>query len=165
PRAKEAILKAWHAAARAGRKRSLSLSDPFCVERHRDEFLALVDDHVDVLFANEHEICALYQAPSFDEAVRAVRGRVEVAVLTRSEHGSVVVVGDQTHAIGVKRVERVVDTTGAGDLYAAGFLHGYTRGLSPNECGRLGAICAAEVISHFGARPETSLAALVAMPA
>jgi sugar/nucleoside kinase (ribokinase family) len=162
PRAKEAILKAWHAAARAGRKRSLSLSDPFCVERHRDEFLALVDDHVDVLFANEHEICALYQAPTFEEAVRAVRGQVEVAVLTRSEHGSVVIAGEHTYAIGVAPVARVVDTTGAGDLYAAGFLFGYTHGHPPNECGRLGAICAAEVIGHFGARPETSLAELAA---
>ncbi len=162
PRAKEAILKAWRAAARAGKKRSLSLSDPFCVERHRAEFLELVDEHVDILFANEHEICALYEADSFAEALRAVRGRCEVAVLTRSEKGAVVLVGDETHVVAAERVAKVVDTTGAGDLYAAGFLHGYTRGRAPGVCGKLGALCAAEIISHIGARPETRLETLVA---
>lgn len=162
PQAKEAILKAWRAAARAGKKCSLSLSDPFCVERHRAEFLALVDEHVDILFANEHEIRALYQVDSFADAVRAVRGHCEVAVLTRSEKGAVVLVGDETHVVPAERVAKVVDTTGAGDLYAAGFLHGYTRGLPPGVCGRLGAICAAEIISHIGARPETPLKTLVA---
>jgi sugar/nucleoside kinase (ribokinase family) len=162
PAAKEAILKAWHAAQRAGAKRSLSLSDPFCVERHRSEFLELIDRHVDVLFANEHEICAMYETETFDEAVRAVRGRCDIAALTRSDKGSIVLVGDDTYEVAVEPIDEVVDTTGAGDLYAAGFLHGLTQGLPPARCGRLGAICAAEVISHFGARPEANLRDLAA---
>jgi len=160
PAAKEAFLKASTIAKRAGRKVSLSLSDPFCVERHRKELLELVDQHVDILFANEHEICSLYEAPHLEEAMAAVRGRCELTAITLSERGSVVLVGHETVAVAAAPVAAVVDTTGAGDLYAAGFLHAYTTGGSPAECGRLGAICAAEVISHFGARPERSLRTL-----
>jgi sugar/nucleoside kinase (ribokinase family) len=155
--AKEAFLKASRIAEKAGRKIALSLSDPFCVERHRKELLELVDQHVDILFANEHEICALYEVPHLEDAMAAVRGRCEVIALTLSEKGSVVLVGHETFAVQAAPVAQVIDTTGAGDLFAAGFLHGYTHGRSPAECGRLGALCAAEVISHFGARPERPL--------
>ncbi|MGD8860411.1 MAG: adenosine kinase [Myxococcales bacterium] len=162
PGAKEAFLKASRIAEQAGNKTSLSLSDPFCVERHRKEFRNLVDEHVDILFANEVEICSLYEVERFEDAVAAVRGRCDVTVLTRSERGSVILVGDETHEVPAEKVARVVDTTGAGDLYAAGFLYGYTRGKHPAECGRLGAVCAAEIVSHFGARPEANLAELAA---
>ncbi|HYD66104.1 adenosine kinase [Azospirillum sp.] len=161
PRAKEAFLKAAGAAHAAGRKVSLSLSDSFCVHRHHDEFLDLVANHVDILFANEHEIGALYGTDDIAVAVEAVKGHCEVAALTRSEKGAVIVAGGQVFEVPAAPVDRVVDTTGAGDLYAAGFLYGYTRGLAPAVCGRLGAIAAAEVISHVGARPEVSLAELV----
>jgi sugar/nucleoside kinase (ribokinase family) len=162
PAAKEAFLKAARIAKRAGRKTALSLSDPFCVERHRAELVALVEEHVDILFANEREACALYQVEHVEQAIERLRGRCELAAVTLSERGSLILAGDRTYAVAATRVERVVDTTGAGDLYAAGFLHGYTTGKSPELCGRLGALCAAEVISHFGARPEASLRTLVA---
>jgi sugar/nucleoside kinase (ribokinase family) len=162
PAAKEAFLKASRVAELAGRKSALTLSDPFCVERHRAELLKLVDENVDILFANEAEICALYQVGTFEEAERAVRGRCEIAVLTRSERGSVIVTKDESIRVPVSPVSKVVDTTGAGDLYAAGFLYGVTQGTSLARAGELGAICAAEVISHVGARPEASLSALVA---
>jgi sugar/nucleoside kinase (ribokinase family) len=120
---------------------------------------------VDVLFANEAEILSLYQADDFDEALQRVRPHCRIAALTRSEKGSVVVAGDEVHVIDPVRVGPVVDTTGAGDLYAAGFLHGLTRGRELRACGRMGSICAAEAISHVGARPETPLAELVAREA
>jgi sugar/nucleoside kinase (ribokinase family) len=161
PAAKEAFLKASRIAERAGRRVALSLSDPFCVERHRKEFLELVERHVDILFANEREICSLYEVTRLEDAMAAVRGRCELAAITLSEKGSVVLQGDETFAIAAERVTKVVDTTGAGDLYAAGFLFGYTHGKSPAHCGRLGARCAAEVISHFGARPEIPLTGLL----
>jgi sugar/nucleoside kinase (ribokinase family) len=162
PAAKEAFLKASRIARESGRKTSLSLSDPFCVERHRREFLELIDAHIDVLFANEREICALYEVERLADAVAAVRGRCETAVITRSEQGSLVLTREQTYEVAAEPVADVVDTTGAGDLFAAGFLYGYTRGRALADCARLGSICAAEVISHFGARPETSLQSLVA---
>ena len=158
PAAKAAFVKAAEIARAAGRKVSLTLSDPFCVERHRAAFRDLVEHHVDILFANEQEICALYQVEGFDAALQAVRNHCEVAALTRSEHGSVVLAGDEVHVVDAAPVGKVVDTTGAGDLYAAGFLFGYTRGDSLYDCGRIGAIAAAEIISHFGARPEVDLA-------
>ncbi len=161
PEAKAAFLKASKIAEAAGHKTSLSLSDPFCVERHRKEFLDLVDVHVDILFANEREICMLYESEDFDSAARAVRGRCELAVLTRGAEGSVILAGDETFKVKAEPIEKVVDTTGAGDLYAAGYLYGYTHGKHPSECGRLGSICAAEVIGHFGARPEADLKTLI----
>jgi sugar/nucleoside kinase (ribokinase family) len=161
PRAKEAFLKAARLAHDAGRRVSLTLSDPFCVQRHREEFLDLVAGHVDVLFANEAEIMSLYETASFDEALQQVRGHCEIAALTRSERGAVIVAGDEVHVIDAEPVARVVDTTGAGDMYAAGFLYGLTRGADVATCGRIAGIAAAEVISHFGARPEASLADLV----
>ena len=162
PMAKDAFVRAAEIAHAAGRKVSLTLSDPFCVERHRVSFLELVDGHVDVLFANEREILSLYETEDFDEALRRVRGMCDVVALTRSERGSVVASRDAVQEVAAAPVERVVDTTGAGDLYAAGFLYGLTHGRDLSACGRIASICAAEVISHVGARPETPLSALVA---
>ena len=162
PLAKEAFLKAAKLAHAGGRKLSLTLSDSFCVNRHRAEFSDLVDNHVDILFGNEHEIMALYETDSFDQAVAAVRGRCETVVLTRSEKGSVVVTANDIFEVPADRIERLVDTTGAGDLFASGFLYGYTNGRSLTDSARIGAIAAAEVISHVGARPEVTLSDLVA---
>jgi sugar/nucleoside kinase (ribokinase family) len=160
PPAKDAIRKAAAAARSANRQVALTLSDPFCVDRHREEFRDLVADEIDVLFANEAEICSLYEVDDFDAALDQVRRHCRVAALTRSEHGSVVIGGEEMHAIAAEPVERLVDTTGAGDQYAAGFLYGLTHGYDLATCGRLGSIAAAEVISHFGARPAVSLATL-----
>ena len=162
PQAKEAYLKAATVAHDTGRMVSLSLSDPFCVERHRAEFLDLIEDHVDVLFANEAEITALTREHTFDAALRRVRGHCRIAALTRGEKGSVVISGDETHVIDAEPVDRVVDTTGAGDAYAAGFLYGLTHGFGLAACARIGGIAAAEVIGHVGARPDTALKRLVA---
>jgi sugar/nucleoside kinase (ribokinase family) len=160
PEAQRAFRAAADMAHAAGRKVALTLSDPFCVDRHRDAFRELVERHVDVLFANEAEIRSLYRTTDFDGALRQVRGHCAVAALTRSERGSVVVAGDEVHVIAANPVKTVVDTTGAGDLYAAGFMIGLSRGLDPATCGRLGSLAAAEVISHVGARPQTPLAEL-----
>jgi sugar/nucleoside kinase (ribokinase family) len=157
PAAKEAFRRAADIAAKAGRKTALTLSDAFCVDRHRDDFRKLVHHGVDILFANEKEITALYEVNRFEEAVTAVRRDCEIAVLTRSELGSVIVTERATIDIRPEPVPRVVDVTGAGDLYAAGFLFGLTRGLSLADCGRLGSLAAAEVIGHIGARPEQPL--------
>jgi len=159
--AKEAYRVATQAAHEAGREVALSLSDGFCVDRHRDDFLALIDGGVDILFANTDEITRLYEVDGVDDAVAKVRGRCKVACLTKGRHGSVVVAGDATHHIEPHEVARRVDTTGAGDLYAAGFLYGYTQGMALDRCGSLGSIAAAAVIGHTGARPGLSLAQLV----
>ena len=161
PPAKKAFQEAARIAHQADRKVALSLSDPFCVARHRESFLDLVSGHVDLLFANEVEITSLYQVDNFDQALQAVRGHCEVAALTRSAKGSVILAGDEVHMVDAASVSEVVDSTGAGDLYAAGFLYGYTAGKSLFDSGRIGALAAAEVISHFGARPEVSLSRLV----
>ena len=160
PEAQEAFRVAADVAHAAGRKVALTLSDPFCVDRHRQAFQDLVERHVDILFANEAEICALYEVGDFDAAVARVRGQCEVAALTRSERGSVIIAGERTHVIEAERVSKVVDTTGAGDLYAAGFMVGLSRGRPLPTCGRLGSLAAAEVISHVGARPMRALAEL-----
>jgi sugar/nucleoside kinase (ribokinase family) len=157
PQAKAAFRRAAELAHAAGRQVSLSLSDPFCVDRHRADFRDLVERHIDILFANEIEICSLYETTDFDTAARAVRGHCDIAVLTRSAKGSIIQAKSETHAVAAAPVARVVDTTGAGDIYASGFLFGLTRGRDLALCGRLGSLCAAEVISHFGARPETAL--------
>jgi sugar/nucleoside kinase (ribokinase family) len=158
--------RAFHVAAgiahASGRQVALTLSDPFCVDRHRAAFRELVERHVDILFANEAEIRALYEAPDFDAALQQVRRHCAVAALTRSERGSVVVAGSDVHVIDARRRGPVVDTTGAGDLYAAGFLFGLSRGRDLAACGQLGSLAAAEVISHVGARPLTPLAGLSA---
>jgi sugar/nucleoside kinase (ribokinase family) len=160
PAAQEAFRVAARIAHAAGRKVALTLSDPFCVDRHRAAFLDLVEHHVDILLANEAEICSLYQVPDFDTALQRVRGHCEMAALTRSAKGSVIVADDEVHVIDAHPLDALVDTTGAGDLYAAGFLFGVSRGLPLATCGRLGALAAAEVISHVGARPIEPLAKL-----
>lgn len=160
--AREAFTYAARIAHEAGQRVALTLSDGFVVDRHRDTFLELVEDEVDILFANESEICSLYQVDEFDTALQQVNHHCEIAALTRSEKGAVVIRGEEVHVIDAHAVPggRVVDTTGAGDLFAAGFLHGFTQRYDLGVCGRLGALAAAEVISHLGARPETSLAEL-----
>jgi sugar/nucleoside kinase (ribokinase family) len=160
PSAKDAIRKAATAARGAGRQVAFTLSDPFCVDRHREEFRALVADEIDVLFGNEAEIRSLYEVDDFDAALQRVREHCRVGALTRSEQGSVVIAGDEVHVIDADPVDRLVDTTGAGDQYAAGFLYALTHGHDLATCGRLGSVAAAEVISHFGARPAVSLAQL-----
>jgi sugar/nucleoside kinase (ribokinase family) len=162
PRAKAAMLEAARIVRAAGGKVALSLSDAFCVERHRKEFRDLIDNHVDILFANETEAQALTQSATFAGAVANLRKRVPLAAVTRSAAGSVVIEGEQTYEIPVEPVGAVVDTTGAGDLYAAGFLSGWVRGLGASAAGRLGSLAAGEVISHLGARPATDLSRLVA---
>ncbi len=161
PDAKKAVLKAFDAAHAAGRLVSITLSDSFCVDRYRDEFRALVRDKVDILFGNESEIKSLYQVESFDAALEATRKEAKIAALTRSEKGSVVVSGNAMHVVDADPVAEVKDTTGAGDLYASGFLYGFTHGKPLAECARLGGIAAAEIISHVGARPEKPLKDLI----
>src|SRR5208282_1341914 len=156
--AKEAFLKAAKIAHEAKRTVALSLSDAFCVDRWRDEFLHLMRSRtIDLIFANEAELHSLYQTADFTAAVAALRDDIDVAVVTRSAQGCLVVGPDGTEAVPAFPVERVVDTTGAGDLFAAGFLCGLARGADDRTCGRLGALAAAEVIQHLGARPEASL--------
>lgn len=162
PQAKEAFRRAAQLAHDAGREVSLTLSDAFCVDRHRASFLELVEGHVDVLFANEAELLSLFETEHFDDALAGLGDRCRTAAVTRSEKGSVILQAGKRTDVPAHPIERLVDTTGAGDLYAAGFLFGYTRGLSMAECGRLGGLAAAEIISHVGARPERPLAEWVA---
>lgn len=161
PLAKEAFRRAIKVAHEAGRKTALTLSDSFCVDRYREEFLALLDHDIDILFANEDELKSLYQVDDFDEALQKVRGHCEIAALTRGVLGSVVLRGDEVHFVDAEVPDKLVDTTGAGDLYAAGFLFGLTHGHGLHTCGRIGSIAAGEIISHFGARPETPLSELL----
>ncbi|MEP6661807.1 MAG: adenosine kinase [Acidimicrobiales bacterium] len=160
PEAMAAYRKAAAVAHDAGNKVSLTLSDSFCVDRHREAFLDLVAGEVDILFSNEDEICSLYEVDSFDDAVARVSKHVEIAAITCGAKGSIVVSRDGQVAVPAEPVDEVVDTTGAGDLYAAGFLHGLTHDRTLVDCARLGSIAASEVISHVGARPVTSLARL-----
>jgi sugar/nucleoside kinase (ribokinase family) len=156
--AKDAFVKAAEIAHRAERTVALTLSDAFCVDRYRSEFLHLMRSKtVDLIFANEAELHSLYQTADFDTAVKALRADIGAAVVTRSEKGCLVIAREGTEAVPAFPVERVVDTTGAGDLFAAGFLSGLARGADDRVCGRLGALAAAEVIQHLGARPEASL--------
>ncbi len=162
PEAKAAFVHAAEIAHKHRRSVALTLSDTFCVERHRDAFQHLVKNHIDILFANEAEICALYETPDFDAAVAAVGDYCETVCLTRSEKGSVILHDGESITVAAEPVDEVVDTTGAGDLYAAGYLFGHVRGHEPASAARIGSIAAAEVISHIGARPATKLADLVA---
>ncbi|HEV8299128.1 MAG TPA: adenosine kinase [Acidimicrobiales bacterium] len=154
--AKQAIRFAMDVAKQAGNKVALTLSDSFCVERHRAEWLDLIHDRVDILFANEAEIHALY-GETFDGSTLEVARHVEVACLTRSARGSRVVTGDGVIEVPPHPIDKLVDTTGAGDLYAAGFLYGYTAGYDLATCGALASLAASEVITHIGARPVTPL--------
>lgn len=160
-RAKQAFKRAAQIAHAAGRKVALTLSDPFCVDRHRAEFLDLIKNDVNILFANEAELLSLYQTEDFDEAVYHARQHCEIAAVTRSEKGSVIVTREAMFEVPAEPVHRVVDTTGAGDMYAAGFLYGYTQGKTLDVCGRLGSIAAAEIIAQVGARPQGSLLQLI----
>ena len=158
-----AMIKAIDIARRAGRKVAFTLSDTFCIDRHRDGFNQLIDGgKIDILFANEAEIEALAGVPHFETAVRATAARVPLLVVTRSEKGAIAMAGAERAEVSAEPVAQVVDTTGAGDLFAAGFLAGRTQGRSLEDSLRIGAIAAAEVISHYGARPEADLKALVA---
>ena len=158
--AKDAFREAARRAHAAGNRVALTLSDSFCVERHRDEFIELIERDVDVLFANEDEITSLYQVSTFDDALQRVAFHCEIAALTRSAKGAVVVARDEVHVVDAHPVTQVVDTTGAGDLFAAGFLYGLTHGYDLGTAGRLATLAASEVISHLGARPQVSLATL-----
>ena len=157
PEAKEAFKLAARVARGANRKTSITLSDSFCVERHRESFLDLIRNDIDIVFANEAETKSLYQTQNFDSAMKAIARDCPVAVLTRSEKGCIVVRGEEVHVIPAYPVSKVVDVTGAGDLFAAGFLRGFTSGKTLPEAARLGSVAAAEVISHIGARPEINL--------
>jgi sugar/nucleoside kinase (ribokinase family) len=156
-----AMVRAIELARAAGRKVAFTLSDTFCVDRHRDGFNALLNEgRIDILFANQAEVEALAGVPHLDSALDAIRGKVETLVVTRSEHGALAIRGGERAEVSAEPVGQVVDTTGAGDLFASGFLFGTTRGRSLEQSLRLGAIAAAEVIQHYGARPEANLRAL-----
>jgi sugar/nucleoside kinase (ribokinase family) len=155
--AKDASRKAIRAAKKAGAKVALTLSDSFCVGRFREEFLELMRSDLDILFANEEEAKSLYETEDFDIVVEHMKAWGGLAALTRSAKGCVIVKGEEVHAVPAAPVAKVMDTTGAGDLFAAGFLYGVTQGKSLPDCGRLGVMAAGEVISHYGARPEVSL--------
>lgn len=159
--AKEAFRVAARTAHGAGRKVSLTLSDSFCVERHKADFLELVSDGVDILFANEEELMALYDVDTVEEGIDAVQGVCEIAAVTRGRHGSVIVTADARIEIEAHQVPKRVDTTGAGDLYAAGFLYGWSQDRSLADAGRLGSIAGAAVIGHIGPRPGLSLAQML----
>ena len=159
--AKDAIRGAMEVAAAAGRTVSLTLSDSFCVDRHRDEWLDLLTDKVDLVFANEAEIGSLFETDDFDAAADRIAELVEISALTRSAAGSVVVRGDERIVVPAAAVDHVVDATGAGDLYASGFLHGLASGADLARCAELGGIAAGEIISHIGARPQVALSSLI----
>ena len=161
-KAKRAFVQAADLAHAAGRKVALTLSDSFCIARHRADFLTLIADHIDLLFANESEVLSLYETDCLDQAVNRLRADCALSVVTRGPLGSLIIPSDQDKiTIAAEPVAEVKDTTGAGDLYAAGFLFGYTRGDSLARCGQIASLCAAEVISHIGPRPQTELATLI----
>ena len=159
---KESFRKAMAAAKAASGEVALTLSDSFCVDRHRDSFREIVAGPVDILFANEAEILSLYEVDDFDTAVERAAADVSLAALTRSEKGCVAIKDGARAEAAAAPIAELVDTTGAGDLFAAGFLYGHTQGAAPEVCGRMGCLAAAEVIQHLGARPETDLKALFA---
>lgn len=161
PRAKQAIRKACQSAKRAKRQVALSLSDPFVVDRHRADLTLLIEDHIDLLFGNEHEVFQLFHVDNFDDAVTRLRQTNTLACMTRGAKGAVVVDGATTTEVPAAPVAKVIDTTGAGDLFAAGFLYGFTHGRELASCARIGALAAAEIISHVGARPEADLKEIV----
>ncbi len=157
PEAKEAFVEAARIAGEAGRKVALSLSDGFCVDRHRAAFRALIASGIDILFANEDELLSLYETENFDDACKKARTECELVAVTRGAMGSVIITPDERIIVPAEPVAEVVDTTGAGDLYAAGFLYGFANSHDLTRCGRLAALAASEIISHMGARPEHDL--------
>jgi len=161
PQAMEAFIKAARLAHEAGRQVSLTLSDAFCVDRHREAFKNLVLHHIDILFANDVEIMSLYETDDLEQAIERASSECAVIAVTRGEKGSIIVNAGQRFETQAEAVTNVVDTTGAGDAYEAGFLYGFTEGMSMKECGRIASVAAAEVISHMGPRPETALATLI----
>jgi len=161
PQAMEAFIKAARIAHEAGRMVSLTLSDAFCVGRHREAFKDLVQNHVDILFANEDELISLYECDTLDEALKRVEQQCAITAVTRGEKGSIIIKSGHSYKIDAEPVAKVLDTTGAGDAYAAGFLYGYTQNMSMEECGRIASIAAAEVISQMGPRPAANLAKLL----
>jgi len=164
PRA--AMRSAIEIARGAGRKVAFTLSDAFVIDRYRDDFMELIDAGlIDIMFANEVEISALAQIEDFDGAVELIAAKVPTLVVTRGEHGAIAVQGDQRYSVSAEPVSQLVDTTGAGDLFAAGFLSGISEGRDIESCLKIGGICAAEIISHYGARPEADIKALVAVKA
>ena len=156
PSGREAFAKASEIARLNGRKTAITMSDSFVVDRWRDDLLAFIDRHIDLVFANESELLSMFQTTDFNAALKALGAKVDLGFVTRSDQGSVVIKDHQVHVIPVYEVARVVDTTGAGDQYAAGVMYGLTQGLHVETCGRLGAMAAAEVIAHYGPRPQTS---------
>lgn len=152
--AKRAFRKAGSIARESGRDVSLTLSDSFCVERHRDDFKVLVDSYIDILFANEDELKSLYEVDNFNDAIECVKSKSKVAAITRGNQGSVIITPNDMFEIKASPVNEVIDTTGAGDQYAAGFLYGYTRDMPLEKCGELASLAAGEVIAHLGPRPE-----------
>jgi sugar/nucleoside kinase (ribokinase family) len=162
PEARRAFAKAAGLARASGRTIAITLSDSFVVERHRAGLLEFIETEVDLVFANEAELKALFQTDDFEAASRAIRGRAGIAAITRGASGSVVLTQDETVEVAAFPVAKVIDTTGAGDQYAAGFMLGLARGRPFDFCARLGGLAAAEVISHYGPRPEVSLAELAA---
>ncbi|MBL4616301.1 MAG: adenosine kinase [Robiginitomaculum sp.] len=159
--AKKAFIKAAEIARSADRKTAITLSDLFCVDRHREAFLHLIKGHIDIVFANETELLSLYQTASIDQAIEQVRKDSSFALVTLSEKGSLIMDGSGIIEIDAVKVDQVVDTTGAGDLYAAGVLYGLANDLPLQRCGELGSAAASEVISHYGARPAISLKILL----
>ena len=160
---RSAMRRAIGVARAAGRKVAFTASESFVIERHGDDFRALIDEgQIDILFVNEHELATLTGERDFEAGVAAVSAKVPVLVATRSASGAIAVAAGERAEVAAEPVARVVDTTGAGDLFAAGFLFGHVRGRPLGECLRMGAICASEIISHYGARPEADLHKLVA---
>lgn len=162
PLAKETFTAASMIAHMAGKKVALTLSDPFCVDRHREDFKKLVDGHIDILFCNHHELLTMYETDDLEQAIAQIADKVSVCAITQGENGATILQDGKRYKIAAQKVHEVIDTTGAGDMFAAGFLYGYTRGESMEECGRLGAVAAAEIISHVGARPQRAFKTLLA---
>jgi sugar/nucleoside kinase (ribokinase family) len=160
--AKEAFNAASIMAHTSGGQVALTLSDPFCVNRHREDFKKLVDGHIDILFCNEEELLALYQTTDINQVIAKVADNVSICAITQGAKGATIIFNGEKTIVAAEPVVKIVDTTGAGDLFAAGFLYGYTQGMDAKTCGLLGAQAAAEIISHVGARPEMHLKELLA---
>ena len=160
-KAKQAMKKMIDICKVDKQKIAFTLSDLFCVDRHRDSFNELINNDVDILFANQDEICALADSKSINEGIAYAKSLGILSIITLAEKGSLIISNDETKEIKPQPVSQVIDTTGAGDLYAAGFLYGITHNKNYEECGRLASIAAAEIISHFGARPQVKLSSLI----